>query len=134
MLEWAAADPILCRAHPEGLQRERPRCLGAAVEAGLHLVAAAARAGGSSSAAEPSAPWEGTPPQAMSRSAAPPLDARMLLLTSGPATKARSGSLPARPLVLCSACLPGARTYWHLSLDKTHMRLSSSCKNRLHTM
>ena len=88
------------RPHLGGVQRERLRCLGAAVEAGLHLVAAAAAAQSSNGTEEAgTAPWEGTPAQAtMSRAAAPAADARMLIVTSGPATKAR---------VLTSCCLKG---------------------------
>ncbi len=72
-----------CRPTQQGRHRERPRCTGAAIEAGLHILSLA-QASPADAAAAAAAPHAQT---GMSR-AATPMDGRMLIVTSGPTTKA----------------------------------------------
>ena len=73
------------RAQLAGAHWGRPRCTGAAMEAGLQLAAAAAAHAQADGGA--SHPAQGTQAQTMSRAAAPPPDMCMLVITTGPITK-----------------------------------------------
>lgn len=72
-----------CRPTQQGRHRERPRCTGAAIEAGLRIIelAQASRAEAAAAAEAPHGQ------SSMSRSATA-IDGRILVVTSGPTTKA----------------------------------------------
>lgn len=75
-------------------QRERPRCTGAAIEAGLHIAELvqqqAARAASGAAAGPVAVAAVPSSQEGMSRTAMPPQDMRMLVITCGPTTKASS--------------------------------------------